>query len=375
MAKNLVTAGGYHDTREVAWVKEVTQDGQTFAALANSGEARFHSLDLRLSTALTLIIRNAPNARALHDDLLVKEEQAQAAGTILRGRQILFLMYESFKTNTHMALLYNVTDLSALKYPGDSQLHHFRHQWDLITESMTDSIGQDTLATVLLTKIDTSNELRDDIAYYHRCPTGHADHSYRFLKESIDRCIDRKQQKKNRADQAAGFSRLLNHDSRQTATPVAPAMPTTGRGQGQKGRGHGTSRSVTPNPGGREARVADEVADVAAKPTASLASSTTNPGGATTTDAPSNTPGSPTPSVTSWYDPGRAVDPKLPLPTVKADPSRPHARDLTTARRDGEKGKRGRARASAAPVRAPTTAESSLPLAVVRTATSAASGT
>ena len=70
-------------------------------------------------------------------------------------------MYESFKTNTHMALLYNVTDLSALKYPGDSQLHHFRHQWDLITQSMTDTVGQDTLATVLLTKIENSNELRE----------------------------------------------------------------------------------------------------------------------------------------------------------------------------------------------------------------------
>jgi hypothetical protein len=96
VGKLLVAASPRNDTREIKWLHEVLQDGQTFAALADSGEARFHSLDLRLSAALSNCIRNAPSARALHDDLLVKEEQAQSAGTMLRGRQVLFMINEFF---------------------------------------------------------------------------------------------------------------------------------------------------------------------------------------------------------------------------------------------------------------------------------------
>ena len=94
MGKNLVAESGHHDTREIAWVGEVVSPGQSFDALADSGETRLHSLDLRLSAALTLIIRNCTVARSLHDDLLVREERAQEVGTMLRGRQILSLMYE-----------------------------------------------------------------------------------------------------------------------------------------------------------------------------------------------------------------------------------------------------------------------------------------
>ena len=103
VGKILAAASGNNDTREVAWANEVLDEKHTFEALADSGEPRFRTLDLRLSAALTACVRNAPTARALHDDLLVKEEKAHAAGTMLRGRQILFMLNEFFKTSVHMA--------------------------------------------------------------------------------------------------------------------------------------------------------------------------------------------------------------------------------------------------------------------------------
>ena len=74
MGNNLVAASGHHDTREIAWVGEAMSPGQSIDALADSGETRFHSLGLRPSAALTLIIRNCSAARSPHDDLLVREE-------------------------------------------------------------------------------------------------------------------------------------------------------------------------------------------------------------------------------------------------------------------------------------------------------------
>ncbi len=65
----LVSSNGYTDMREISWLAEVMADGQSFDALANSGPPRFTMLDLRLSGALTGIIRVEPMARAFLDDL------------------------------------------------------------------------------------------------------------------------------------------------------------------------------------------------------------------------------------------------------------------------------------------------------------------
>ena len=121
MVKNLVTAGGYRDSAEAVWTAEVAKPGQTFEALADSGDIRLRSLGRRLSTAPTLLIRNCPAGRPLREGLMAKEEMAQANSTVLRGRQTAILLYESFKTNMHMALVYSVTDLATLQCPGDAR--------------------------------------------------------------------------------------------------------------------------------------------------------------------------------------------------------------------------------------------------------------
>ena len=112
--------------KEIAWVSEVARDGQTFDALADSGGERLRPLDLRLSQALTSMTRSCPTAKTLYSEMMVHEERTQSRNTILTGRQILHLLYESFQTNVHTALIDNITDLNITTYPGDKHLHEFR---------------------------------------------------------------------------------------------------------------------------------------------------------------------------------------------------------------------------------------------------------
>ena len=70
------------------------------------------------------------------------------------------MINEFFKTNVHMALVYNVTDLTSLKYPGDKNMHTLRHQWGMILASMADNLGDKTLATIFLQKLEHSTELK-----------------------------------------------------------------------------------------------------------------------------------------------------------------------------------------------------------------------
>ena len=69
--------------KETQWVSEVTKEGQTFDALADSGDERLQPLDLRLSHALTTMLRHAPaakkhciGARASTEDTPIKVDTA-----------------------------------------------------------------------------------------------------------------------------------------------------------------------------------------------------------------------------------------------------------------------------------------------------------
>ena len=118
LGKIMVQASAFIDTTEILWLAEVTAAGQTFEALVDSGPLRFHSLGFKLPASLSHIIRAAQNAKSLHEDLAVNEESAQLAGTVVNGRQVLFSMHGSFKTNGALNLMHRVEDLSNLQWCG-----------------------------------------------------------------------------------------------------------------------------------------------------------------------------------------------------------------------------------------------------------------
>ena len=53
VGKNLISAGGFTDCKEVTWLSEVFLDG------ADASDERYASLELTMSTALTICIKEA----------------------------------------------------------------------------------------------------------------------------------------------------------------------------------------------------------------------------------------------------------------------------------------------------------------------------
>ncbi len=92
VAKSVVCASSQANGKEMEWFSESFQHGMTFAALADSGEDRYASLDIKLSVALTTMIRGAPTARVLCDDLVNREDAAFRAGRMLKGRQLAWVV-------------------------------------------------------------------------------------------------------------------------------------------------------------------------------------------------------------------------------------------------------------------------------------------
>ena len=111
-----------------------------------------------------------------------------------------------FSTNKHDDFVYTITDLVKLPWLGGREMATFRIRWDSVVEALTDKLSDETLAELLASKMEQSGELKDDMSHYYSVPVGHVDHTYRYLRDALDRCLFRRQQKKNSEEHARALS-------------------------------------------------------------------------------------------------------------------------------------------------------------------------
>ena len=150
VGKNLVAAGGRIDHREIAWWAEVSKETSTFDSLADSGEDRFVSLDLKLSISLGIMLKEVNNE--VTSSTAQKAQAAAQQGKMLKGRQIAWLIFTFFKRNRKMGVFYSVTDPAKLGWLGDKNIHRFLMTWRLMTSQMQTTLPPDELTEILLQK-------------------------------------------------------------------------------------------------------------------------------------------------------------------------------------------------------------------------------
>ena len=131
------------------WIIEVEKPGATYAAMANVGD--FESLDGKLSAALTKVMTG---------ELGRKVNQVKETGTkdgvLVRGRQVLWLVYDHYRINDELGLIYDFRDLNSVKMRGDS-LESFLHSWDNVLLGMKKQPDEDILRHMFLEQIRSSS--------------------------------------------------------------------------------------------------------------------------------------------------------------------------------------------------------------------------
>jgi len=211
VTSNLVSASGRTDTEEAGWLSEDSDQEATSESLADSGPKRFRSLDLKLGASLSAAICDS-EAHTLIDDLERHASDAMKSGSVIKGRQIYWMMNSFFKANPALGLVYDVTDLGALTWLGDKQVHNFRHLWTQMTSSMKMALAEETLESLLRRCVESSQALKPDLQHYNRQDVGHPDRSYAYLLKCLDRYIDRSSQKQRRDEQVQHFSQLKSRN-------------------------------------------------------------------------------------------------------------------------------------------------------------------
>jgi hypothetical protein len=164
---------------------------------------------------------------------------------MVSGRQLLWLVYQSYKLSQTSGALYSLVDLSNLRIKSekgqrddaphsDKQLRWFVSSWDGLIAGMRTIPDDDILEDIFLRKIRGVSSLKEDLAYYDRLPAGHADRSFTFLKEACCRLLERKREHENRSAIEAHIA--SGGASVQQMLPAAPVKEKIKeKGKGKRG--------------------------------------------------------------------------------------------------------------------------------------------
>ena len=121
-------------------------------------------------------------------------------GKLLKGRQLANLIFDYFRLNSDMTMLYNLEDLVGLVYPGDNRIYEFYRLWMMMVKECEVQLGENTLRHMLVTKLDKSKKLEQDIAYFHRLPDNDPQKTYQYLLHCMERLMSRERESGNHVD-------------------------------------------------------------------------------------------------------------------------------------------------------------------------------
>ena len=199
------------------WILEVYRSGASHDTLRNPG--KFVTLDTKLLEALTTCSRGE-----LARDILIYKETEAAKDVAVRGRQVLYLFDQYFKTNEEVGSLYSVEDLLKVRLINDD-LSTFLSNWESVMSGLSHTPDETTLRDIFLRELRQSKRLKYDLEIYDRAKEGSDQHSYSFLKNSIKEMLVRERKRKHRDRIARShgdkYGAAASHDPPAPLTEVA----------------------------------------------------------------------------------------------------------------------------------------------------------
>ena len=196
------------------WIMEVERIDASFDNLVKSG--LFRTLDTKLASALAKVCSHG----LIGQEINTKSEEAAKNNVLLRGRQILLMIYQHYQLGETQGALLGLKHINAVRFRSEAHLEAFKNDWEMVLTNMKSVPDQETLRELLLEQIKGCVQLKEDLAYYGRLDDGHADKSYVFLMHAIKRCINLDRNDKNVSE----LTHAISNSGYSAGRPAAPAI-------------------------------------------------------------------------------------------------------------------------------------------------------
>ena len=227
----------------IAWISPAFKTDPDIEGMKDSGHLKYKSIDIKLGIAMTAMLKAAGDAAMdLYLDVNRKANKYIRENNILiKGRQIIAMMYESFRTRDRldMDMVVTLEYLIKLQYQGDQSMSVFKQTWlECVDRMRPEDVPPDNaLRDTLHSKIKESPALKMELlVYYDMLQYDDPKRTYQTLLHLIDRCIQKQLEQKMLKQTQIGLQQMIQGKDplsamaakakgSEAATP-APKKPT-----------------------------------------------------------------------------------------------------------------------------------------------------
>ena len=176
------------------WLMEVYQDREDSRRLLQelSEPGQFVTLDTKILAQLSRVAKGDLGTQILN----FKEVEA-ANGRVVRGRQVLFMFEQYFRTNEEAGALYGTEDLLKIHLINDD-LATFIRNWDAVIAGMKHLPDNNTLKDIFMREVRKTKRMEYDLKVYERSREGSETRSYQYLVQAVRDILSRDRLKENR---------------------------------------------------------------------------------------------------------------------------------------------------------------------------------
>ena len=224
------------------WLSPAFRPHPDIEALNDSGHKKFRGIDVKLGVAMSAMLRAGSDKAAelyLEVNRKAKDYVPSYDGKIIKGRQIIAMMYESFRTRDRLDMIVSLDYLVKLQFQGDNKLHQFKQTWLEILNRMRpeDIPSEKALRDLLHSKIKESPGMKFELGlHYENLTYDDPKRSYKHLMNIIDRTIMRRREQSNLTQTQIGLRQMLEGKD-LLAAPAKPTPPPPTGGKPNKGNG------------------------------------------------------------------------------------------------------------------------------------------
>ena len=157
---NVLSACADPDTD--AWTKWLEQALGLNPDLNMLSGDRFATIDIKMAMGMQNMLKQAPDeAKDVYLDATRRSELRHQQGVIVKGRELVALVMQSFRTSDRTDLVYHIKHLFNLDFPGDKNLVMFRNKWyDMLLKMRSeDRPSKLALRDILYRKIKGSKKM------------------------------------------------------------------------------------------------------------------------------------------------------------------------------------------------------------------------
>eukprot|EP00971_Amphidinium_carterae_P229275 4548586-Amphidinium_carterae.1 len=221
-----IAAGSREPQAAYVWALQIDNRQVTDEQLNRPG--RFAALDGKIVSALGGILK-AELLRKVNN----RVEYEAKHNVFMGGRLTLRVVFTEFATNAEYGSAYAIADLLQVRLTSgtsEEALAAFATNWEWVEVGLGMDVAEEIREAVLWEQLRTCRLLDAEIILYKNHPRGHYYHSYGFLRESLQRHVDRHRQEGAREqivrslqNVAGGQAKALVSEESEGGTPATPA--------------------------------------------------------------------------------------------------------------------------------------------------------